>query len=212
MFLREVNRGWSFCVQELNCRVNLFFLSPWQWMRWRVMRTRIYPFTWGGPRAPPSQGSKFRFDPSFDPNLIQFRSLPAAELCLLEPRALVQARPPPRKRTRPPRPKPAKTKPHPNQCQKYYFAKDTLIIRNPCTGMGSNFLYRLTFPSGRIDTGAWWIVLWITHSDVCEHMVKHYAYALCQFIDRGTFNPSVPDAPNWRISVFEERLHETETW
>ena len=24
-------------------------------------------------------------------------------------------------------------------------------------------------------------------------------------------NPSVPDAPNWRISAFEKRLHETET-
>ena len=24
-------------------------------------------------------------------------------------------------------------------------------------------------------------------------------------------NPSAPDAPNWRISVFEKRLHETET-
>ena len=24
-------------------------------------------------------------------------------------------------------------------------------------------------------------------------------------------NPSVPDAPNWRISTFEKRLHETET-
>ena len=24
-------------------------------------------------------------------------------------------------------------------------------------------------------------------------------------------NPSVPDAPNWRISVFEKRLHEAET-
>ena len=23
-------------------------------------------------------------------------------------------------------------------------------------------------------------------------------------------NPSVPDAPNWRISAFEKRLHETE--
>ena len=25
------------------------------------------------------------------------------------------------------------------------------------------------------------------------------------------FNPSIPDAPNWRILGFEKRLHETET-
>ena len=25
------------------------------------------------------------------------------------------------------------------------------------------------------------------------------------------FNPSVPDAPNWHITVFEKRLHETVT-
>ena len=28
---------------------------------------------------------------------------------------------------------------------------------------------------------------------------------------RQTLQPSVPDAPNWHISAFENRLHETET-
>ena len=45
-------------------------------------------------------------------------------------------------------------------------------------------------------------------SSVADHLGFLILCHMCHFL---YFNPSVPVAPIWRISVFEKRLHETET-
>ena len=42
-----------------------------------------------------------------------------------------------------------------------------------------------------------------------DRMVKIESFLV--FLEGRNINPSVPDAPNWRISDFKKRLRETET-
>ena len=89
--------------------------------------------------------------------------------------------------------------------------------------------WRLTFSdefnSDEINTDKWNKIdghRGIFQSKITQKLeVKHYFYTTgtsrrISFLNFFTprvrpLNPSVPDAPNWRISVFEKRLHETET-